>query len=389
VPELSSRIVAMPRSGIREIMDLAADRDDVVHLEVGQPDFRTPDHIVEAAARAARDGAHGYTPNKGLRHLREAITGHAQRVTGTDVDPDDIVVSCGAVNALFETLAVLLDPGDALLTPEPGWPNYGMMATLLHAQQVGYAIDVAGDGGPDLDALEATLARTPRAKALLLNTPNNPTGAVYSRATVEAIVELCQRYDVFLVSDECYDQVVFDGEHVSPASIDDTGRVLTVTSVSKSYAMTGWRIGWLLAPDRRLADLVAKVQEPVVACATAVAQHAAHAALSGDQTPVREMVDTYRQRRDVAVPALERHGLALATPRGAIYAVADVSAATRDTYTFARRAVLEHGVAVAPGETFGASGAGTVRLSLATAIDQVELGIERLAAAVAGWEDGR
>lgn len=384
MPELSRRIVDMPRSGIREIMDLAAGRDDVMHLEVGQPDFRTPPHIVEAANAASTAGFHGYTPNKGLLSLREAIVA----TNAAAQDPDNVVVTCGAVNALIEALMVVIDPGDAVLVPEPGWPNYGMMATLLHAREVGYPVDLEENGEPDLERLERIVAETDRAKVLLLNSPNNPTGAVYRPETIQAIVEICERHDLFLLSDECYERVVFDGEHVSPATFDTTGRVLTVTSVSKAYAMTGWRIGYLMAPDRRFADLAAKVQEPVVACASAVAQKAAEAALLGDQAPVVEMVDAYRERRDIAVDLLREHGLALAPPRGAFYAMADISAATQDTYAFAHRAVAEHGVALAPGETFGAAGAGTVRLSLAAPPDVVAEGVRRLAAAVASWKQG-
>jgi aspartate aminotransferase len=382
MPALSRRVVDMPRSGIREIMDLAAGRPDVVHLEVGQPDFRTPAHIVDAAVEAARGGVHGYTANKGLASLREAVAARHGAA-----DPDAVVVTCGAVNALIESLAVVIDPGDAILVPDPGWPNYGMMATLLHAREVPYPVDAGADGEPDLERLDALLAGTDRAKVLLLNSPNNPTGAVYRRATVEAIVELCQRHDVFLLSDECYGQVVFDGEHVPPASLDTTGRVLTVSSVSKAYAMTGWRIGFLVAPERGFADLVAKVQEPVVACATGIAQVAAEAALRGDQSPVGEMVSAYARRAAVAHEALTRHGLAMAPTRGAFYAMVDVSAATPDTYAFARRAVTDHGVAVAPGETFGPAGAGTVRISLAADETAVATGIDRIAGAVSAWRE--
>ena len=384
MPQPSARVVEMPRSGIREIMDLAASRDDVMHLEVGQPDFTTPEHIVEAAVEAARGGFHGYTPNKGIPSLREAFA--ASR--GDGIDPDRVVVTCGAVNALMEALAVVIDPGDALLVPDPGWPNYGMMATLLHAREVHYPVQLATTGEPDLEELERIVAATDRARVLLLNTPNNPTGAVYSRETIAGVLEICERHDLYLLSDECYERVVFDGEHVSPADLDTGGRVLTVASVSKAYAMTGWRVGFLLAPDVAFADLAAKVQEPVVSCASAIAQKAAEAALLGDQAPVGEMVDAYRRRRDVAAHLLEHHGLALTRPRGAFYAMADISAATKDTYAFARRAVADHGVAVAPGETFGPAGVGTIRISLATSQEDVAEGIDRLATAVASYAAG-
>lgn len=384
MPDLAAHVIEMSRSGIREIMDLAAERENVVHLEVGQPDFPTPQHIVEAAVAAARGGFHGYTPNKGLPELREAVAETYRLPLG----PDQVVVTCGAVNALLEALMVVVDPGDAVLVPEPGWPNYRMMATLVHARQIGYPVDLRGSGEPDLEVLDAVIAGTERAKVLVLNSPNNPTGAVYSRETVEGLIRLCERHDLFLLSDECYDRVVFDREHVRPADLDDSGRVVTVTSVSKSYAMTGWRIGFLLAPDGQFADLAAKVQETVVACASAVAQKAAEAALLGDQSPVTEMVDAYRRRRDVAAKQLEQHNLALMHPKGAFYAMADISGATRDSYAFARRAVVEHGVAVAPGETFGHAGAGAVRLSLAAPEAEIGEGIARLAEAVTSWPGG-
>lgn len=383
---LANRVLDMPRSGIREIMDLAGERDDVVHLEVGQPDFRTPDHIVEAAVRAARDGYHAYTPNKGFAELREAAADALATHNRIRVQPDGVVVTMGAVNGLFEVLAAVLEPGDGLLLPDPGWPNYAMMATLLHAQAAHYPVSVETDGEPDLDRLEALIASTERAKVLLLNTPNNPTGAVYRQETIERVLELCQRYDLLLLSDECYDRIVFEGTHISPAAVDPS-RVVTITSVSKTYAMTGWRVGFVASTDASFADMVAKVQEPVVSCASAVAQKAAEAALCGDQEPVARMVAAYRRRRDVAVDLLTQHGLALAPPRGAFYAMADISQATDDSYAFARRAVSEFGVAVAPGETFGAAGRGTVRLSLATDEPLIAEGISRLATAVTRWNE--
>ena len=384
MPVPSRTIVDMPRSGIREIMDLAAGRDDVVHLEVGQPDFRTPEHIQEAAIRAVRDGFHGYTPNKGIPSLREALVERSRADGGPSFDTEDVVVTTGAVNALYETLAVLTDPGDAVLVPDPGWPNYAMMASMLRIRSVGYPTPAEQGSAPDLNRLEELLRTTERAKALLLNSPNNPTGAVYPRATIERVVELCQRYDVYLLSDECYDKIVFDAEHVAPASIDDSGCVFTVRSVSKTYAMTGWRVGFLIAPTRELADLVAKAQEPVTSCATAISQKAAEAALLGDQGPADEMVRAYHRRRDVAVRVLGSGGAGVLSsrPNGAFYALVDLPDVGIDSAAFARSAVSEHGVAVAPGATFGPAGHAKVRISLAAAEAEVKEGADRLVAAI-------
>jgi aspartate aminotransferase/aminotransferase len=199
---------------------------------------------------------------------------------------------------------------------------------------------------------------------------------------VQRLVEIAARADLYLVSDECYEQIVFSGEHVSPAVFDEDARVISVFSMSKSYAMTGWRVGYVTGP-RELMKLVAKVQEPMVSCATAVAQKAAQAALDGDQTPVRDMTNTYHARRDLTVDLLRAGGLLIAEPQGAFYILADISRVTSDSYDFARRLVVDAGVAVAPGETFGPSGAGLVRLSLATGTDDLRTGVERLVHAVA------
>jgi aspartate/methionine/tyrosine aminotransferase len=380
----AARIRDMQRSGIREIMDLAARRADALHLEVGQPDFATPAHIIDAGVAAARNGYTTYTANKGLLEVRESIVDKLKRDNGIDTVPDDVVITCGAVNALFESLVALVSPGDAILLPDPGWPNYEMMADTVGARVVRYPLLPEQEFIPDLDRLEE-LARTTGATALVINSPGNPTGSVFPRWVMERLVEIASRYDLYLISDECYEQIVFEGEHVSPASLDADGRVLSVFSMSKSYAMTGWRMGYVTG-DHELMELVAKVQEPVVSCATAIAQKAGQAALDGDQACVREMTASYAARRDVVVDVLRDGGLLIAVPHGAFYVLADISAATTDTYAFARWLVAERGVAVAPGETFGPSGAGMVRLSLATAMDDLRTGAQRLVQAVGEWE---
>jgi aspartate aminotransferase len=381
MPSPSPRIVNMARSGIREIMDLAALRPDTLHLEVGQPDFPTPAHIVEAACKAAADGYTRYTANRGLLEVRETIVEKLARENGIRTTVDDVTISCGAVNALFECMAALVSPGEAVLLPDPGWPNYVMMADTLGARAVRYPL-LAEDGYlPDLGRL-AELARTSGARAMIINSPSNPTGAVFPREVVQRLVEIANENDLYLISDECYEHIVFDGEHISPASLDDR-RVLSVFSMSKSYAMTGWRVGYVCGPSTAM-EQVAKVQEPVVSCATAMAQKAAQAALAGDQSCVREMTASYAKRRDMVVELLSSAGMLINRPDGAFYILADITAAGTPSDEFARRLVTAQGVAVAPGLTFGPLGEHTVRLSLATAEEQLRAGVERLIEAVRG-----
>ena len=373
-------VVAMRRSGIREVMDLALASKDVLHLEVGEPDFPSPPHVLEAAARAVAEGYTKYTANRGLLSLREVICAKLAECNGIVVEPDQVVVTTGGVTALMETLIALVEPGEEILVPDPGWPNYEMMAAVVKATPIRYPLDRSAGYEPDLERL-AELARRPRAKVLIVNSPSNPTGSVWTAATLERLVEIARASDLYVLSDEVYEEIVFEGEHVSPATFDDEGRVISVFSFSKTYAMTGWRIGYVVAAPA-LTTLIAKVQEPVISCATAVAQKAAEAAITGSQDCVIVMRDAYHHRRDLAVAALREANVYVSEPHGTFYVLADVGRATQDTRDFAARLVGERGVAVAPGETFGPGGAGLVRLSLAAAPEVIEEGIARLAAAV-------
>ena len=377
-------VAGMRRSGIREIMDLAAQDPDVLHLEVGEPNFPTPPHVIEAAARAATDGFTKYTANRGLPAVRETLAAKIATRNGFEVGIDQLVVTTGAVNALFQSLMVVCDPGDVVLLPDPAWPNYEMMAAIIDAPVHRYPL-LPGTGFlPDLDALDRICRAAPQAKAIVVNSPGNPTGGVFPRSTWEGLVEVCDRHDIYVVSDECYEDIIFEGEHISPGSLDHSGRMISVFSVSKSYAMTGWRIGYVAASPE-LAALVSKLQEALTSCATAVAQKAAQAAIGGDQACVAEMRDAYRLRRNTAADLLSEQGLLIARPHGAFYMMADTSSTGLDGYEFCRKLIVEWGVAVAPGETFGPSGTGKVRISLATAPADLEEGVRRFCGAVADW----
>jgi aspartate/methionine/tyrosine aminotransferase len=367
------------RSGIREIMDLAASLDDVLHLEIGEPDFPTPPHVVEAAQRAIADGVVKYTVSRGLPTLRELIAAKLHDRNGVDADADRVVVSAGGTPAIFEALLVLLHPGDGILVPDPGWPVFALAASLQQARVLRYRVRPETGYLPDLDELAAL---APDARVLVVNSPSNPTGAVYDRATLEALYELARRHGLAILSDEVYEDIVFEGEHVSLSALDEDGRVVSIFSFSKGYAMTGWRIGYLTGPSAFVETLI-RVQEPVIACPSYVSQKAAEAALTGPQEMLAGRREEYRARRDAVVPLLRGHGLFVAEPRGTFYAMANVSPLGTDTYAIARRLLLEERVAAAPGETFGPGGAGLVRLSLAGPLEVVTEGVGRIAAAVA------
>jgi aspartate/methionine/tyrosine aminotransferase len=376
-PPLSGRIANLPRSGIRGIMELALQREDVVRLEIGDPDFPTPAHIVEAAARAARGGFTHYSPGIGLGSLRELIAQKARARNGLVCTPDEVAVTTGACGGLFTTFLALLDPGDEVLVPDPGWTSIVPMALAAGVTPVPYRLDRTADFALDPGAVEDRIG--PRTRAILVNSPSNPTGAVATRSALDGILALADRHGLWVVSDECYEDIVFEGEHTSPAAFGDPERIVSVFSFSKSYAMTGWRVGYVLAPSEVVRAIV-KAQEPVVSSASTVSQKAAEAALVGPRDDVEAMCAAYRRRRDLALSLLDAHGVAYARPQGAFYVMVDVAAAGEPSEAFALRLLRERRVAVVPGSAFGDGGEGMVRVSLAASEDAIRLGLERLGA---------
>jgi aspartate/methionine/tyrosine aminotransferase len=375
----SGRIEGLPRSGIRGIMELALELPDAIRLEIGDPDFPTPPHIVEAAAEAARAGFTHYAPGIGLSSLRELIAEKVVARNGFACTPDRVVVTTGACGALHASFLVLLDPGDEVLVPDPGWTTMTPMALAAGVAPVPYPLDRRRAFALDPAAVEARIG--PRTRALVVNSPGNPTGAVASRDALEQLLDVADRHGLWLISDECYEELVFEGEHLSPASLGDPDRVLSVFSFSKTYAMTGWRIGYAVGPPAVVRQL-AKAQEAVVSSSSTVSQKAAEAALLGSQEAVAGMRDAYRRRRDAALQRLDADGIAYARPSGAFYLMVDVSATPETSEDFAHRLLREHHVAVVPGSAFGAGGEGYVRVSLAAAADAIEAGLARLALAL-------
>ncbi len=375
-----SRIAAaLPRSGIREVMELAATLDGVIHLEVGEPSFTTPAHIIAAACADAHAGYTRYTPNTGLPSLRAAIAERYTARWGRPVDPGQVLVTAGGVNALAATLLALVEDDDEVLVPDPGWPNYVSALALARARPVAYVLRPERGYVPDPAEVAARI--TPRTKVLLLNTPANPTGAVFPPETVAALVRLATAHDLYVLSDEIYEELVFDGVHTPAARYGDE-RVVTISGVSKTYAMTGWRLGYAIAPPALVA-LCAAVQEPLVSCPAAISQRAAEAALRGPQGCVAAMRSAYERRRDLVCATLGPAGLLPATPQGAFYALVDLRALGRGSQDLARALLAEERVATAPGATFGPQAEGMVRISLAAEEVDLAEGCRRILAFVA------
>jgi len=359
----SSRVERISISGIREVFEAAG--DDAINLGLGQPDFPTPDHARQAAVDAIQSGkADGYTPNKGLPELRAAIAAKHDRDQGITVDPDDVIATSGASEALHIALEAHVDPGQEVIIPDPGFVSYDALTTLADGESV--PVDLREDLTLDPAAVEDAI--TDDTAAFIINSPANPTGAVASEADIRAFARIADEHDVLCVSDEVYEYTVFEGEHHSPIEYADSDNVVVVNSCSKLYSMTGWRLGWVIGASERV-DRMVRVHQYAQACASAPAQFAAEAALSGPQGIVDEMTDSFRRRRDILRDGLADHGIECATPHGAFYAMPEVPEGFVDE-------CISRGVIVVPGEAFGEGGEGMARISYATDEETLREAIE-------------
>jgi aspartate aminotransferase/aminotransferase len=353
--------------------------DDVIHLEVGQPDFASPDPVIEAACEAARDpsGVYTkYTPNMGYASLREALVEKLRDENGIETHAGRILVTPGSNYGIMIALSVLLRAGDEVLIPDPGYVNYGALPPQYGAKVVRYPLAVEDGFEPRIDVIADRI--TPKTKMIVHNSPSNPTGAVASEKFTKELVELARANDLYVFSDEAYEHIVFEGGHFSPGRYDDDeGRVVSVFSCSKSYAMTGWRIGYVVA-NEAIARALEKQQELCCSCAPAVSQKAAEAAIHGVESHVRAMVERYQRRRDLAVDILRKHDRLSYTPHGAFYILIDITSTGMDSDAFADQLLREHRVAAAPGKTFGEVSSSFIRITMAADDAKVAEGLERI-----------
>ncbi|MEW1956963.1 aminotransferase class I/II-fold pyridoxal phosphate-dependent enzyme [Kineococcus sp. NPDC059986] len=378
MPAIAPHALTIPASPIRRIYDLARGLDDVVLLNVGEPDLPVAPHVLAAGARAWEDDRTNYTPNGGIPELRAAIAAKLARENDLHVDPEQVWVTAGGMQALHQVLSLTLEAGDEVLVPDPGYVNFSMTARHVGAVPVPYRLDPQDGFRPDSTALEAAVS--PRTRVLLVNSPSNPLGTVYPAAVLEQLLEFARRHDLWVVSDEVYERFTFGVPHVSTASLDPDGRVLSVFSFSKTYALTGARVGWFVAP-LDWAPMLRTAQEAVVSCVNAPAQHAALAALTGDQQVVADAREHYRANIDAVCEVLSANGIRFQRPQGSFYLWVDVSHVSGgDVAAWCERFLVERRVAVAPGSAFGAGGEGWIRLSLAGTRDDVLLGASRIPA---------
>src|SRR4051812_9464427 len=371
----SARAQSMPRSAIREIMALAAERSDVIHLEVGEPDASTPQPIIDAAFAAASAGWTKYSPNSGLPALRQQIARRTSERWKTEVTPAQVVVTTGAIGALFTAIVTVADRGDEILMPDPGWPNYESIAHLIGASAVRYQLSPQNAFLPDPDDIASKV--TDRTKAILINTPGNPTGAVFPHAVMARLADIARSRGLYLISDEIYEDIVFDRKHVSAGSFGLGSNVFVISGFSKSYAMTGWRLGWLICPPD-LAGVATSLQEPLTSCASTIAQKAGEAALAGSGDAVEQFRQMFHRRRDILVKTFSGTDLVPMVPDGAFYGLVDISPSGLKSLDFAKRFLLERNVATVPGITFGPSCDRFVRVAFTIEDERLREGLERL-----------
>lgn len=352
---------------------------DPVRLEVGEPDFDTPEHVTEAAVTAMRGGATHYTSNAGLPELREAIADTLDAEYGVEQTPDEILVTTGGMEALHLAVLATVERGEELLIPTPAWPNYWTQARLADAEPVEVPM-TAPDY--DLDAERVIDRMGPDTAAVVLCSPSNPTGRVADPDEVRAIVDAAAERDAYVISDEVYGALTYDRDPEGVASMTgNPEHVLTVGSCSKAFAMTGWRVGWL-AGTADVVDEATKVRESTTCCAPVMAQHAALAALTGPRDPVERMYEAFRERRDYVADRLEdADGVTAPRPEGAFYAFLEPET-DEASLPLAKRLLEEGDVVLAPGDGFGEAGRGRLRLSFANSLERLELGLDRIEATI-------
>jgi aminotransferase len=374
---LSDRVSGLKPSGIRKFFDIAAGMQDVISLGIGEPDFTTPETVMKAGIRSLKAGETHYTSNAGRLDLRQAVAANLGKLYGVSYDPaDELVITVGVSEALYLAATALLNPGDEVIIPTPCFVSYQAEVTLAG----GVPVELPGklENNFDLDPAALATAITSRTRAILIGYPNNPTGAVASRRTLLEVARLAELHDLIVISDEIYDRLVYGVHHICFAGLPGMqARTILLGGFSKAYAMTGWRIGYAAGPANLIKGLV-RVHQYTVMSAPTTAQAAAVEALLHGESAVQQMVAEYDRRRRLIVSGLNQLGLETFEPHGAFYAFPRVTVTGMDDEAFAEKLLQEERVAVVPGSSFGAGGAGFVRCSYATAYEKIKEALERM-----------
>jgi len=390
---IAARMDRLLPSGIRKVNEkaLAMERagERIFHFELGRPDFDTPEYIKNACIESIRQGDVFYTSNFGTPDVRQAIAQKLQKENNIPYDASEILVTVGLSEAIFDLLCSILDEGDEILVPDPVWMNYINVPRFLGAVPVTY--DLREDNGYQIDLEQVAARITKKTKALVIVTPNNPTGSVLSEKTLRGLAELAAAQDILVIADEVYERLVYDGgKHISIASLPGMKeRTFTLNGLSKAYSMTGWRIGYLAAPVGYI-QVLNKLHQHNVTCAVSFVQKAAVAALCNEGSEVAEMVKEYQRRRDYAVQAVnDIPGLRCVCPAGAFYLFINAKALGKPSSELADYLLDQANIAMVPGDVFGPGGEGYLRMSFANSYETIVEGCKRLDAAIRKLASGQ
>ena len=378
--KLAPRTHEVEWSGIRVMFALADEVPGVVNLGIGQPDFDTPVHIREAAKQALDQGFTRYPPAKGFRDLRNAIAEKLRAKNGIEADPaSEIFVAVGAMQVIFNTMLHMVSPGEEVIVIDPGYDYYSQIRLF---GGVPIRVPVRKENGFKLDPADVRRAVTDKTKVMILNTPGNPTGAMFDEADLKELAKIAQEREIFILSDEPYEDIIFDGrKHVSIGALDGM-KDLTISAftLSKTYAMTGWRVGYAAAP-KPIVDEMEKLMEHMVSGVSSPAQRAALAAITGPQDCVADMLTAYEKRRKIVYEGLNAiEGITCLEPESTFYAFPDIKQLGMNSWDLAKYLVKEHKVAMVPGSIFGDNGEGYLRLSFAASAEHLEEGLRRIEA---------
>ena len=356
---------------------LEAQGKEIIHLEIGEPDFDTPPHVIEAAVKALKDGFTHYTPAAGLPQVRQTIAQHVSQTRGIKVQPEQVVVTPGAKPIMFYAILALLEPGTEAIYPDPGFPIYASMINFVGATPVPLPLREEKDFRFDIDEFRSLV--TDRTRLIILNTPQNPTGGILTRQDLEAVAEVARERDIMVLSDEVYEQILYEGEHVSLLSLPDMqDNAILLDGFSKTYAMTGWRLGYGVMPTA-LAEHITRLMVNSNSCTAAFTQMAGVAALTGPKDEVRNMVAAFHKRRDVIVDGLNRiPGFRCARPAGAFYVFPNIEGTGRTSSQMEGLLLDKAGVAALSGSGFGKHGDGYVRFSYANSIENIKKALARI-----------
>lgn len=384
----SVKMDTIPFSGIRKVSEavtrLEKEGKDIINLSIGRPNFDTPEFIRDAAKKALDDGYTYYTSNYGTESLRKAIVEKFKRDNGLEFDMSDIIVAVGANQAVSIAMTGLLDPGDEVLVPNPSWLHYFYCADLVGAKTVSYPLLEENDFNVRIEDIEKLV--TEKTKMIIVNSPNNPTGSVLSRESLEKIAQIAKEHNLIVLSDEIYEKLIYDDtKHVSIATLPDMAeRTIIINGVSKAYAMTGWRIGFVAAKNPDFISAMIRCLQYTVTCACSVSQYAAEAALIGPQECTEEMRQQFDARRKLVYDRINKiDGLSCVCPKGAFYSFVNIKGLGMTDEEASNYFLNEAGVAMVPGSAFGEYGAGYLRLAFSNSYENIEKALDRIQTAVA------